>query len=167
VRIRGFTVARSDRNAARGWVCRRVDRVFVRKQILAGVCLAVSASAFAQDNRIFVNTPETVAIWEFNGLETDVALPNGTVIADTSGNGHDAIVKGNAGGAVVGGAGDPAYDGANNTTARKSAGAGAAPVGTTGDGSAFELGPDEDFTIELDAKGSPSHDQINVRSIAC
>jgi PKD repeat protein len=120
----------------------------------AVVCACV-AQLRAQDNRIFRTTPETVAIWEFNDLAGDVgvALPNGAVIPDLSGNGRDALVKGNNSGAMVKGenldrelfCGDDDLDFA----IRRANGNGGAHAATNGDGSAFEFAADQDFSVEL------------------
>jgi len=58
-------------------------------------CLNAYAGASAQ-NRIFNPTPETVAIWEFNDFDVATPIPDGSVFADLSGNGLDAVVRGNS-----------------------------------------------------------------------
>ena len=118
------------------------------------ICTTVT-NLYAQDNRIFRTTPETVAIWEFNDVPgaTGDALPDGAVVPDLSGNGHDVIVKNNGSGAVVNGlnpdrelfCGDDDPD----LTIRRAGGNGGAHAATDGDGSAFEFAEDEDFSVEL------------------
>lgn len=56
----------------------------------------------AQEHRIFHNTPDTVALWEFNDLPgvAGGSLPDGTVMPDLSSNGHDVVVKNNTSSAM-------------------------------------------------------------------
>jgi len=108
----------------------------------------------AQDTRIFRNTPETIAIWEFNDLPgaPGDAIPDGTVIPDLSGNGRDAVAKNNAS-AQINIAGNPQRDdacGPGDLGARRVGGAGAAHVATRDDtASAFEFSEDQSFSFEL------------------
>ncbi len=84
-----------------------------RLGVLAAVFVLGSvAPSRAQDNRIFLCTPETIATWEFNdlGVEFLEALPDGTVIPDLSGNGLDATVEANASGSIAVGDADLNFD---------------------------------------------------------
>lgn len=105
--------------------------------------------------RIFYPTPETVSIFEFNEL-TDVpdggAVPEGTVIPDHSGLGHNAVVESNAAGDLTIGPGDEAFDnpaGSNRECKRGVFTAHQVRVAVNDDEDAFEMGIDDDFTVEL------------------
>ena len=118
--------------------------------LLLLVCFLLQGVAFSQEGRIFRNTPETRAIWEFNNFADAVggAPGNGTVISDLSGNGNDAVVKNNDGSAIQVGPGSTLCE--EDTAIYRGPGwNGAAHVATNGDGSAFEFGEDESFSIEL------------------
>ena len=118
--------------------------------LLLLVCFLLQGVAFSQEGRIFRNTPETRAVWEFNNFADAVggAPGNGTVISDLSGNGNDAVVKNNDGSAMQVGSGSTLCE--EDTTIYRGPGwNGAAHVATNGDGSAFEFGEDESFSIEL------------------
>ena len=121
-----------------------------RLGILAAVFVigAVEPSR-AQDNRIFLCTPETIATWEFNdlGVEFLEALPNGTVIPDLSGNGLDATVEANESGSIAAGDADLNFD--DNTSVARVGGTSQARVAVNNDNNAFEFGPDDDFSVEL------------------
>jgi hypothetical protein len=99
--------------------------------------------------RIFRATPDTIGLWEFNDLELqlDEALPNDLVVPDLSGNGLDATVEANDGGQLALKPGDARF-GDENTSAGKVSGGGARVV-VNNDGDAFEMGPDQSFSIEL------------------
>ncbi len=101
----------------------------------------------APEGRVFLSTPETIAIWEMNdlGLLLDEPLPNDLVIEDVSGNGLDAVVEANDALELAIGEGDPRYD--PSTTVNKLA-AGTARV-VVNDEDAFQFSETEDFTVEL------------------
>ncbi len=112
------------------------------------VMMGVQGSYRAQDGRIFLPTAETIALWEFNEFEVDLdtPIPTGSIIPDLSGNGLDATVEANNAGILAVGEGDVNFD--NNTACRKIAGGGARVV-VNDDGGAFEMEPDDDFSLEL------------------
>ena len=105
-----------------------------------------------EDGRIFRITPDTRALWEFNDFDSPpgIPLPDGTTIPDLSGNGNDAFVKNNSSGAMQPGNGSELCEGDSSVSRTNEAGA--AHVATNGDGSAFEFGEDESFSIELYVK---------------
>jgi hypothetical protein len=123
-------------------------------RVSAGVLLVltflmVGGELHSQEGRIFRITPDTRAIWEFNDSDSPlgIALADGAVIPDLSGNGNDAFVKNNGSGAMQPGGGSELCEGDFSVTRANEAGA--AHVATNGDGSAFEFGEDESFSIEL------------------
>ena len=113
------------------------------------IFLLIGGELISQEGRIFRITPDTRAIWEFNDFDSPPGIPlaDGTTIPDLSGNGNDAFVKNNGGGAMQPGNGSELCEG-DFSVARTNE-AGAAHVATNGDGSAFEFGEDESFSIEL------------------
>ena len=118
--------------------------------LLLLACFLLQGVAFSQEGRIFRNTPETRAVWEFNNFEAPVggAPGDGTVISDLSGNGNDAVVKNNNRSSIQVGEGTTLCEG-DTAIYRGPGWDGAAHVATNGDGSAFEFGEDESFSIEL------------------
>ena len=117
--------------------------------LLVLFCLVLCGELYSQDGRIFRVTPDTRAIWEFNSFDAPPGIPlaDGTTIPDLSGNGNDAFVKNNSSGAMQPGDGSELCEGDFSVTRTNEAAAG--HVATNGDGSAFEFGEDESFTIEL------------------
>ena len=117
--------------------------------LLAMLCLVVCGELYSQDGRIFRITPDTRAVWEFNDFDSPPGIPlaDGTAIPDLSGNGNDAFVKNNSSGAMQPGNGSELCEGDSSVSRTNEAGA--AHVATNGDGSAFEFGEDESFSIEL------------------
>ena len=113
------------------------------------IFLLIGGELLSQEGRIFRITPDTRAIWEFNDFDSPPGIPlaDGATIPDLSGNGNDAFVKNNGGGAMQPGNGSELCEG-DFSVARTNE-AGAAHVATNGDGSAFEFGEDESFSIEL------------------
>ncbi|MCS5628665.1 MAG: hypothetical protein NZ935_13855, partial [Planctomycetes bacterium] len=102
-----------------------------------------------QDGQIFRMTPETRAMWEFNSFNTPPGIPleEGTVVPDLSGNGNDAIVKNNGAGDMQPGLGTQLCEG--DSSVSRIGPRGNAHVATNGDGSAFEFGENESFSLEL------------------
>jgi len=119
---------------------------FLSMLVLVTICGELFSQ---QDGRIFRITPDTRAIWEFNDFDSPpgTPLPDGTTIPDLSGNGNDAFVKNNSSGAMQPGNGSELCEGDSSVSRTNEAGA--AHVATNGDGSAFEFGEDESFSIEL------------------
>ena len=103
----------------------------------------------APPGRVFLETPETLAIWEFNDelpILPDEPLPDGTRFRDLSGGGLDATVEGNDGGVLLQTGGDPAI------SSNRSVGKvfdGAARVIVNEDEGVFEMDPDQSFSFEL------------------
>ncbi len=118
--------------------------------LLALACFLSQGVVSGQEGRIFRNTPETRAIWEFNSFEEPVgsAPADGVVISDLSGNGNDAVVKNNNRSSIQVGEGTTLCEG-DTAIYRGPGWDGAAHVATNGDGAAFEFGEDESFSIEL------------------
>ena len=102
----------------------------------------------APEGRIFLATPETVGIWEFNDLDVDFLepLPDGTVVPDLSGNDLDAVVEANEAGELVAIDGD--LDFGENSASERTFG-GAARIVINEDDNAFEMGAEQDFSFEL------------------
>ena len=114
------------------------------------VFVTICGELRSQDGQIFRMTPETRAMWEFNSFNAPPGIPleDGTVVPDLSGNGNDAIVKNNNGrGHMQPGPGTELCEGDHSVS--RTGADGAAHVATNGDGSAFEFGEDESFSIEL------------------
>ena len=113
------------------------------------IFLMIGGELLSQEGRIFRITPDTRAIWEFNDFDSPPGIPlaDGATIPDLSGNGNDAFVKNNGGGAMQPGNGSELCEGDFAVTRTNEAGA--AHVATNGDGEAFEFGEDESFSIEL------------------
>jgi hypothetical protein len=115
--------------------------------------LAVSIESSAQEGRIFLPTPETVAIYEFNGLSTlpdGSPIPTGTTIPDLSGGGLTATVEGNEANDLSVNTGDPNF-GVENRECRRSqfAGPHTPRIAVNEDNDAFEMEAGDDFTVEL------------------
>ncbi len=85
--------------------------------VVGGLSLVSTVTLHAQDGcpgRVFLDTPETIAIWEFNDALVDIdeleIIPDGTIFEDLSGNGLDATVEGNDSGDFVVGLGSEEFD---------------------------------------------------------
>src|SRR2546425_4317223 len=111
----------------------------------------------AQGNpgRVFLPTPSTVAIYEFNGL-SDVPdggpLPTGEIIPDLSGNGLDATTEGNNSGDLSLNTGDPNFNvppGSNRECQRQVFNTHQARLAVNNDNDAFEMTMDDSFSVEL------------------
>jgi hypothetical protein len=133
-----------------------VPIAMLRVILLAGALLQ-PALLEAQGNagRVYLPTPETVAIYEFNGL-SDVPdggpLANGALISDLSGNGLDATVEGNTGGDLSVSTGDPNFDvpaGSNRECQRQIFNTHQARLAVNDDNDAFEMTIDDSFSVEL------------------
>ncbi len=118
--------------------------------VLCAAALAAMPSLCAAqaEGRIFLAVPDTVAIFEFNGI-ADEALPDGTAIPDLSGNGLDAAVEHNEMQDLAIGAGDPAYGAANREGARIGIDSRAAAIAVNDDGDAFEMDETQSFSLEM------------------
>lgn len=112
----------------------------------------------AQDGcpgRVFLNTDETIAIWEFNQALVDIdefeVIPNDTIFEDLSGNGLDAIVQGNESGDFVVGLGSEEFDeGDGNFEVRRvQSSANGSTIVVEDDNDAFEMPADQSFSMEL------------------
>ena len=123
-------------------------------------CLSLvsTVTLHAQDGcpgRVFLGTPETIAIWEFNEALLDIGeleiIPNETIFEDLSGNGLDATVEGNDSGDFVVGVGSDEFDeGDGNFEVRRvQSTTNAASVVVLDDDDAFEMPADQSFSIEL------------------
>lgn len=121
---------------------------------LALVCGAGSLHGQVTDGRVFLPTPDTISIFEFNslpGVDGD-PIPTGTVVPDLSGNGLDATVEGTLPGDLVVNPGDFAFDdpaGSNRECQRTAAGGSQMRVAVNNDRDAYEMEPEDSFTIEL------------------
>jgi len=118
--------------------------------ILCAVALAALAPLCAAqaEGRVFLAVPDTVAIFEFNGV-ADEALPDGTAIPDLSGNALDAVVEHNDMQDLAIGAGDPAYGAANREGRRIGIDSRAAAIAVNDDGDAFEMNEAQSFSLEM------------------
>jgi len=124
---------------------------------LSAALLVSTGGLLAQGDagRIFFPTPETVGIWEFNEFPDLVdgdAIPEGTLIPDLTGTGHDASVEVNGAGDLRVGPGDPFFDdppGANRECERRGFGNPSLRVAVNEDNNDFEMEPTDDFTVEL------------------
>jgi hypothetical protein len=99
--------------------------------------------------RVFNTTPETVVILEMNDLPggDGSAIPDGTAIPDVSGNGRNAVVRGNASPSILKRAGDPDF--APNDEASKEIPGPASRITVENSGTAFEMDADDNFSLEL------------------
>ena len=126
--------------------------------VACSLCLATTMTVYGQEGcpgRVFLNTPEAIAIWEFNEALVDLdegqPIPNGTVFSDLSGNGLDATMEGNDAGDLVVGLGADEFDeGDGNFEIRRvQSSANEANVIVLDDDDAFEMPADQSFSIEL------------------
>ncbi len=128
----------------------RFGSVLVVAIVLA---LVPCATAFGQgfEGRVFFPTPETVALWEFNGF-TDLLdgtpLPDGTIVPDLSGNALDATVEANGTDLSIA-PGDLNFTDQNRELHRGGNANGGARLGVNDDQDLFEMPPEQDFTLEL------------------
>ena len=118
--------------------------------------LWLAGSARAQEGRVFFGTPETVVLYEFNGL-TDFPdgspLVDGTVIPDFSGNGLNATVESNQTDITID-IGDPNF-GANREARRTAQNNGGSRIAINDDQDVFEMLPEDDFSLELYVNREP------------
>ncbi len=123
----------------------------MRRTMLTCACALAALTSFCAaqaQGRVFLPVPDTIAIYEFNGL-TDETFPNGTVIPDVSGNGLDAVVEGNGVKDLAGGEGDPDYGLSNREAQRIGFAARSAAIAVNDDKDAFEMDETESFSMEL------------------
>ncbi len=125
------------------------------RRVLIAACLFLAWVPAAFAGQVFGPTPETVALYEFNeftDLPDGTALPEGAIVPDLSGLGHDATVDLNGPGDLVVGPGDTLFDdgvGANRECQRQGFGNNNPKIVVNEDDDAFEMQSTDDFSIEL------------------
>lgn len=114
------------------------------------LCFLVSCSVTfcqAQEGRIFLPYPDTLAIYEFNGLPLG-PMANDTMIPDLSGNGLTAQVLDNDQDVMELGAGAPEFTEENLEARRVNTSSRMARIVVPDDNDAFEMDDTESFTVE-------------------
>ena len=121
-----------------------------------GASLGAIAVAQAQPTAaaVFAPTPDTIAVWSLDNIASEVtgAATNGAMVPDLSGNGLHATIEGNENGDLTVAVGDGRYAApglANGRIRRGLFTAHQARIAVNNDQNAFEMGANDDFTLEL------------------
>src|SRR6266540_6867664 len=128
--------------------------------------LNVHVSDAQGNTRVFHNTPETVVHYEFNEFPDvfdGTPIPTGSVVEDLSGNGLNGTVAANDSGDLIMGPGVGSLDvplGSNREVKHATVSNYAARIAVENDGDAFEMFPEDDFSIELYVNREATSDPV-------